>query len=90
MKHKGCPFDPQCCCFGKTLDTCTWNETVGKDYICAISLVWSLYLLSSLYVCRKPGLAEPETLKLGCSKWTKLVVVCYLLDVWIYNWMFKS
>ena len=30
------------------LDICTWNETVGRDYICAISLLWFPYLLSSL------------------------------------------
>ena len=42
------------------------------------------YLVRS-NVCRKPGLAEPETLKLGGSKSTKLVAVCSLVDVWIYN-----
>ena len=49
-KHVGCLrfFDPPCCCFGRTLDICTWNETVSKDYICTISLVWFPYLLSSL------------------------------------------
>ena len=36
------------CCFGRTLDICTSNETVGKDYICTISLVWFPYLFSSL------------------------------------------
>ena len=41
-------FNPPCSCFGKTLDICTWNETVGKDYICIISLVWFLYSLSLL------------------------------------------
>ena len=27
-------------------------------------------------VCRKPGLAEAETFKLGGSKWSNLVTVC--------------
>ena len=64
--------DSPCCCFGKTLDICTWNETVGKDCFCTNSHVWFLYLLISLFhifdFCRKPGLAEPEKLKFGCSK----------------------
>ena len=50
MKHAGCMgfFDPACCCFGRTLDICTWNETVGKDYISTISHVCFPYLLRSL------------------------------------------
>ena len=57
-----------------------WTFVLGTKQSVRITSVQFHSFGSRIYlvhfdVCSKPGLAEPETLKLGCSK-SKLVAVC--------------
>ena len=61
-------FDSRCCCFGKL-----WTLVLGTKQSVRIAFVQIHSFGSCIYlvhfnVCRKPGLAEPERLKFGCSK----------------------
>ena len=63
-----------------------WTFVLGTKQSVRITSIQIHSLGSCIYlvhfsVCREPGLAEPETLKLGCSKWTKL-------SQYVSSWMF--
>ena len=67
-----------------------WTFVLGTKQSVRITYVQFHSFGSRIYlvhfnVCRKPGLAEPETLKLGCSKWTKLVAVSLYVSLWMFG-----